>query len=158
MIKYLTGSVLVLIIAYFVVTYSVQYTGADRKFDEAMDVPTGEFGSMGIEKAENEEDGYVLYMKGLTLYESRSKIGTTCSTDLQIYFPERKNAKLVMKLRYNVAVFLAKPLREMTAREAVMPDNQYKMINSLKNGYAERYKISNMTKVIMNDFTCKEIK
>lgn len=45
----------------------------------------------------------------------------------------------------------------MTAREAVMPENQYKLINSLKDGYAERYKITNMTKVILNNFTCKEV-
>jgi len=157
MIKYLTGSVIVMIIAYFVVTYGVKQTGVSDRFDEAMDVPTGEFVSMGIDEAENKADGYVLYMKGLTLYESRDKKGTTCSTDLQIYFPERKNAKLVMKLRYNIPVFLAKPLREMTAREAVMPDNQYKLINSLKDGYANRYKIKNMTKVIMDGFSCREV-
>lgn len=157
MIKYLTGSVIVLIIAYFVVIYGVKQTGVNEVFDEAMDVPIGEFDSMGINEAEPESDGYVLYMKNLRLYESRDKKGTVCSTDLQIYFPERKNAKLVMKLRYNIGPFLAKPLREMTAREAVMPENQYKLINSLKDGYAERYKITNMTKVILNNFTCKEV-
>lgn len=102
MIKYLTGSVIVLIIAYFVVIYGVKQTGVNEVFDEAMDVPIGEFDSMGINEAEPESDGYVLYMKNLRLYESRDKKGTVCSTDLQIYFPERKNAKLVMKLRYNI--------------------------------------------------------
>ncbi|PLX65753.1 MAG: hypothetical protein C0602_13565 [Denitrovibrio sp.] len=157
MVKYLTGSVIVLIIAYFVVIYGVKETGVEQTLEEAMDVPSGEFVSMGIDKAENEEDGYVLYMEGLTLYERRDKVGTSCYTNLQIFFPERKNAKLVMKLRYNVPVFLAKPLREMTAREAVMAENQYKLINSLKDGYADRYKITNMTKVILNDFSCKEL-
>jgi len=157
MIKYLTGTVIVLIIAYLVVTYSVKMSGVDENFNQAMDVPIGEFDSMGIRKAEEKEDGYVLYMDGLRLYESRNKQGTMCSTNLEIYFPLKKNAKLVMKLRYNVGPFLAKPLREITAQEALQHENQYKMISSLKNGYAERYGIENMTKVILKDFTCQEL-
>jgi hypothetical protein len=157
MIKYLMGSVIVFILAYFVVTISVKQTGIADNFDEAMDVPIGEFGSMGIRKADVKEDGYILYMDHLNLYESRDKHGTTCATNLEIYFPKKKNAKLVMKLRYNVGVFLAKPLREMTAQEAIMPEGQDAMINSLKNGYAKSYGIENITKVIMKDFTCKEI-
>jgi len=158
MIKYLSGSIIVLLIAYFVVTFSVKHSGVNKRFDEAMDVPFGEFSSMGIKKADAEEDGYLLYLNNLNLYESRDKKGTNCSTNLEIYFPLKKNAKLVMKLRYNVGVFLAKPLREMTAKEALMPDGQYAMIKSLKEGYAKRYKIENMTKVIMKDFTCQELK
>lgn len=157
MFKYLTGSVVVLIIAYAIVTFSIKKTGADQKFDEAMDVPTSEYESMGIRKAEKEEDGYVLWLENMNLYENRDKTGTTCSTNLEIYFPIKKNAKLVMKLRYNIGVYLAKPLREMTAKEAMMPEGQYKMINSLKDRYRERYKIDNMTKVVLNDFTCKEV-
>jgi len=45
----------------------------------------------------------------------------------------------------------------MTAREALQPEGQYAMINSLKDRYRERYKIDNMTKVVLNNFTCKEI-
>ncbi|MGD9808284.1 MAG: hypothetical protein AB7E76_11370 [Deferribacterales bacterium] len=157
MIKYLTGTVIVFILAYIIVTYSVKQAGADKSFDEAMDVPFGEYTAMGIREAANEEDGYLLYLDNLNLYESRDKKGTTCNTNLEIYFPLKKNAKLVMKLRYNVGVFLAKPLREMTAQEALMPEGQYTMIKSLKDGYAERYKITNMTKVILKDFTCKEV-
>jgi hypothetical protein len=96
-------------------------------------------------------------MNGLTLYESREKKGTSCSTDLEIFFPTMKNAKLVMKLRYNVGPFLAKPLREMTSAEALLPDNQYKLIQSLKDGYAKQYGITNMTKIVLNNFSCKEI-
>lgn len=157
MIKYLAGSVIVLIIAYFVVTFGISRSGVTEKIDEAMDVPIGEFDSMGIRQADLEEDGFVLYMDGLRLYRSRDKKGTMCSTNLEIYFPEQKNAKLVMKLRYNVGPFLAKPLRDMTAREALMPDSQYRMITSLKEGYANQYGITNMTKVILKDFTCKEL-
>ena len=151
------GSVIVLILAYFVVTLSVKQTGVTDKFDKAMDVPIGEFSSMGIRKADVEEDGYILYMDNLNLYESRDKHGTNCFTNLEIYFPKKKNAKLVMKLRYNVGVFLAKPLREMTAKEALTPEGQTAMIKSLKNGYAENYGIENMTKVVMKDFTCQEL-
>jgi len=157
MIKYLSGTVIVFILAYMIVTYSVKQSGANKEFDEAMDVPFGEFTAMGIREADKEEDGYLLYLDNLNLYESRDKKGTTCSTNLEVYFPLKKNAKLVMKLRYNVGVFLAKPLREMTADEAITPEGQQIMIKSLKDGYAERYKIKNMTNVIMKDFTCKEI-
>lgn len=157
MIKYLSGTVIVLILAYIVVTYSIKQTGADDRFDEAMDVPFGEFTSMGIREADKEEDGYLLHLDNLTLFESRDRKGTTCNTNLEIYFPLKKNAKLVMKLRYNVGVFLAKPLREMTATEALLPEGQYKMIHSLKDGYKNRYKIDNMTKVVMKNFTCQEV-
>lgn len=157
MIKYLAGTVIVLLIAYFAVTFGVKHSGMEQKIDEAYDVPIGEFDSMGIRQAELEEDGYVLYMDGLRLYQSRDKKGTMCSTNLEIYFPEQKNAKLVMKLRYNIGPFLAKPLRGMTAKEALMPDSQYQMINSLKEGYANQYGIKNMTKVILKDFTCQDL-
>lgn len=151
------GSVVVLILAYFVVSYGVSKSGINETMDEAMDVPIGEFGTMGIEEAETESEGYVLYMNDLKLYESREKTGTMCSANLQIYFPKKKNAKLVMKLRYNIGPFLAKPLREMTAAEALKPESRYMMINSLKEGYAERYGITNITKVMLNDFTCREL-
>ncbi|PLX69742.1 MAG: hypothetical protein C0603_02070 [Denitrovibrio sp.] len=156
MIKYFSGSIIVLIIAFIIVTYGVKKSGVTEQIETAMDVPIGEFDTMGIREAKVEADGYILYFDGLRLYESRDKVGTMCSTNLEIYFPKKKNATLVMKLRYNVGPFLAKPLRGMTAKEALIPDSQYKMISSLKEGYAKQYGIVNMDKVILKDFTCKE--
>jgi len=157
MFKYLLGSAVVLLIAFIVVTYGVEKAGVSKQIEIAMDVPIGEFDTMGIREGETDEDGYVLYFDGLRLYENRTKIGTMCSTNLEIYFPKKKNATLVMKLRYNVGPFLAKPLRGMSAKDALMPENQYEMISSLKEGYAKQYGITNMEKVILKDFTCKEL-
>jgi len=158
MIKYLLGSVIVFLISLILVYYGVNKTGIADKAEEAMDVPIGEFDSMGIKEAADSADGYMLYMNGLRLYENRDKKGTMCTADLEIYFPEKKNAKLVMKLRYNIGPFLAKPLRGMTASQALMPDSQYSMIDSLKDGYAKQYGITNMQKVVLNDFFCKELR
>ena len=157
MVKYITGSIVVLIIAFIVVTLGVEKSGVSEQVEKAMNVPIGEFDTMGIRKATIEKEGYILYFDGLRLYENRDKIGTMCSTNLEIYFPKKKNAKLVMKLRYNVGPFLAKPLRGMTPKDALIPDSQYKMISSLKDGYAKQYGITNMEKVILKDFTCKQL-
>lgn len=50
MIKYLGGSVVVLIIAFIVVTYGVEKSGVSEQVEKAMDVPIGEFETMGIKK------------------------------------------------------------------------------------------------------------
>lgn len=157
MVRYLLGSLIVLFIAYYSVSYVINKSGVKKEEQAVMDVPTGEFDTMGIRQAKPESEGYVLYFNGLRLYQSRTKKGTMCSTDLEIYFPEKKNAKLVMKHRYGVGPYLAMPLKDMTAQQALLPENQYKMINSLKHGYATHYGIKNMTKVILKSFTCKDL-
>ncbi len=54
MIKYLGGSVVVLIIAFIVVTYGVEKSGVSEQVEKAMDVPIGEFETMGgIKKSRN---------------------------------------------------------------------------------------------------------
>ena len=151
--KYLLGSVLVFVIAAYLVNFGIKRTQMDAKIDEAMDVPYGEYDALGIKKADGGE--WMLFMDNMRLYASRKGTGTMCTTQVKIFFPEEKNAKLVMKFRYNLGPFLAKPLREMTPEQALKPDSQYKMIQSLKDGYAAQYGIKTMTKVLLEDFSCK---
>lgn len=76
MIKYLGGSVVVLIIAFIVVTYGVEKSGVSEQVEKAMDVPIGEFETMGgIKKAETEEDGYVLYLTDSVSMKTETKQG-----------------------------------------------------------------------------------
>jgi len=156
MIKYFLGSLVVLIISTVIVYYSVNNTVVAEKSELARGVPVGEYEGMSINKADNDE--YILSIDNLHLYQSREKQGTSCTTDVKIYFPKKKNAKLVMKLRYNIGPFMAKAIKDLSVSEALKPDTQYKMISSLKEGYAKKYGIKNMTKVILEDYSCQFIK
>lgn len=151
--KYLLGSVLVFAIAAYLVYFGMTRTQMDGKIDEARDVPYGEYDSLGIKKAD--ADGWMLFLDNARLYSSRKGTGTMCTGNVKIFFPEEKNAKLVMKLRYNIGPFLAKPLREMSPEEALKPESQKRMVQSLKDGYAAQYGLKTMTKVLLENFSCK---
>ncbi len=157
MFKYLFGSVLVFVIAFYVVNYGLKSSTMTERIDEAMDVPYGEYDSLRITKADEKEDGWVLSLGNLRMYASRTGKGTMCSSDVKIYFPTEKNAKLVMKLRYNLGPFLAKPLRDMSPQTALKPDSQYAMMQSLKDGYANQYGIKTMTRIEFSGFSCKQM-
>jgi hypothetical protein len=148
MVKYFLGSIIVLGIALLIVNFSIKKTGLSG--DEMMDVPGGEYENIIIKKAATEEDGYVLLLEEMQLFENRHKTGIT-----SIYFPTKKNAKLVMKHRHAIMPFMAKTIRGMTIKEALKPETQYAMIKSLKDGYAKKYGITNMTKVLIEDYSCQ---
>lgn len=154
--KYLLGSVLVFVIAAYLVNFGIKRTQMDAKIDEAMDVPYGEYDALGIKNAD--ADGWMLFLDNMRLYSSRKGTGTFCQAErVKIFFPEEKNAKLVMKLRYNLGPFLAKPLRDISAQDALKPESQELMIKSLKDGYAAQYGLKTMTKVLIENLTCKEM-
>lgn len=155
MIKYLFGSVLVFVIAFYVVSYGINKTKMSKTVDEAMNVPFGEYNGMAIKK---QGDGYTLNLDKMRLYSTRKGEGVMCSGDVKLLFNKEKEAKLVMKFRYNIGPFMAEPLRSMTPAQAASEAGKAKLVKSLQAGYAAQYGIKTIRNVEFSGFSCGYIK
>jgi len=153
MVKYLVGSVLVLLLAAGLVFYMVKRPGVAEKVDAAANVPGGK-----IEEAEIVKDAtnnfYYLKITNMQLAGGMKKGDTICDANVDIYFPTESDAKLVLKNRNNIAPMLASGLVGRTATDAMMHETQDEMAKALIDGYAEKYNIKTIQSVIFASLTC----
>lgn len=145
------GTVLALILAFYVVNFGLHKTRMSQTMQAALDVPWGEYKSMSINK---EKDGYSLRMNGMSLYSTKKQKAVVCTSDIRLMFAKESEAKLVMKFRYNVGPFMAKALRKMTPEQAQTDKGKAMMVKTLKDGYAAQYGIKSIRTVEFSGLSC----
>ncbi|TCK60786.1 hypothetical protein [Seleniivibrio woodruffii] len=153
MVKYLVGSVLVLLLAAAVVFYMVKRPGVAEKVDAAANVPGGKIEKAEIVKDPN-SDMYYLKITDMQLAGGMKQGDTICDANVDIYFPTESDAKLVLKNRNNIAPFLASGLVNRTPTDAMMYETQDEMAKALVDGYAKKFNIKTIKGMIFSSITC----